>query len=140
MNHKPWQSIFDTYRIDQHNFRTSPYVMTAEQIKQATKHFQSTTEREVRVLCQQDTREDRPLVFQEQELFILPIKNGAYAIIKGEGYVDIPEIPSQIDIYTSSLDFSLETSVVRNSEMQHVDFAFASSLIRTFLQFEIHTK
>lgn len=109
-------------------------MITTEQIKQDTKHFQSTTEREVRVLCKQDTRDDRPLVFQEHGVFILPIKNGAYAIIKGEGYVDIPEIPSQVDIYTSSLDFSLDTSVVGNSEMQHVDFAFASSLIRTFLQ------
>lgn len=31
------------------------------------------------------------------------------------------------------MDFRLETSLVGNSEMQHLDFAYASSLLRTFL-------
>jgi hypothetical protein len=53
MNHKPWQSIFDTYNIHEHDFSKSPFVLTAEQIKKATAHFTSTTEREVRILCKQ---------------------------------------------------------------------------------------
>ena len=134
MNHKPWRSIFDAYNIDKHDFKTSPFILTAEQIKQATAHFKSTTEREVRVLAKQDTREDRPEVFIEKNLFILPVKNGTYAIIQGEGYIDIPEIDQKSKIYTSKLDFELETSQIGNSEMQHLDFAYASSLIRTFLE------
>ena len=134
MNHKPWLSIFEKYNIDKHDFDASPYIITAEQIKQATNHFTTTTEREVRVLAKQDTREDRPEVFVERGLFLLPIKNGTYAIIKGEGYVDIPEITSETNIYHSKLDFELETSRIGNSEMQHLDFAYANSLIRSFLQ------
>ena len=134
MNHKPWRSIFDAYNIDKHDFTKSPFILTAEQIKQATAHFKSTTEREVRVLAKQDTREDRPEVFIEKNLFILPVKNGTYAIIQGEGYIDIPEIDQKSKIYTSKLDFELETSQIGNSEMQHLDFAYASSLIRTFLE------
>ena len=134
MNHKPWRSIFDAYNIDKHDFKKSPFILTAEQIKQATAHFKSTTEREVRVLAKQDTREDRPEVFVENNLFILPVKNGTYAIIQGEGYIDIPEIDQKSKIYTSKLDFELETSQIGNSEMQHLDFAYASSLIRTFLE------
>ena len=38
--------------------------------------------------------------------------------------------------YRSKLDFTLDTSVVGNSEMQHLDFAYASSLIRSFLNDE----
>jgi hypothetical protein len=106
----------------------------AEQIKQATKHFTKTNEREVRILCKQDSREDRPEVFVENNLFLLPIRNGEYAIIRGEGYIDIPEIQSVVKIYKSKLDFKLETSLVGNSEMQHLDFAYAASLIRTFLE------
>lgn len=86
------------------------------------------------MLCKQDSREDRPEVFVEKGLFILPVKNGIYAILKGEGYVDIPEIERTTQVYTSKLDFELETARVGNSEMQHLDFAYASSLIRTFLQ------
>lgn len=136
MNHKPWRSIFDAYHIYEHDFDNSPFILTAEQIKRATNHFTSTTEREVRVLAKQDRREDRPDVFKEQNLFILPIKNGAYALIKGEGYVNIPDIQENTKIYNSKLDFELETSLIGNSEMQHLDFAYASSLIRTFLEDE----
>ncbi len=101
-------------------------------IKDATSHFKNTGEKEVRVLCKQDSREDRPNIFVENNLFILPIKNGIYAIIKGEGYVDIPEITSKESIYESKLNFKLDTSLIGNSEMQHLDFAYACSLIRTF--------
>ncbi|MDR0573287.1 MAG: hypothetical protein LBG96_04525, partial [Tannerella sp.] len=64
----------------------------------------------------------------------MPTRNGEYAIVKGEGYIDIPEIGSIAKIYTSKLDFQLDTSLIGNSEMQHLDFAYASSLIRTFLE------
>ena len=133
MNHEPWNSIFSKFKINEHNFDKEPYIITAKEIKEATKHFTKTTEREVRVLCKQDRRQDRPNVFRENGLFILPVKNGIYALIKGEGYVDIPEITEKTTIYNSSLGFHLDTSLVGNSEMQHLDFAYASSLIRTFL-------
>jgi len=132
MNHKPWQAIFDKYNMKAHDFSKKPYVLNAEQIKKATAHFSTTNEREVRVLCKQDSREDRPEVFVKNNLFLLPIKNGIYIILQGEGYIDIPEINTKTIIYNSKLDFELETSQVGNSEMQHLDFAFASSLIRSF--------
>jgi len=136
MNSNSWKAIFDKYKIIEHDFDTEPYIIVAEQIKQATKHFTKTNEREVRILCKQDSREDRPEVFIENNLFLLPIRNGEYAIVKGEGYIDIPEIQSVVKIYNSKLDFELETSLVGNSEMQHLDFAYAASLIRTFLEDE----
>ena len=60
-------------------------------------------------------------------------KNGKYVIVKGEGYVDIPDITTPPKTYNSKLDYKLETSEIGNSEMQHLDFAYASSLIRTFM-------
>ena len=136
MNSNSWKAIFDKYKITEHDFNTDPYIIDAEQIKQATKHFTKTNEREVRILCKQDSREDRPKVFADNNLFLLPIRNGEYAIVKGEGYIDIPEIQSVVKIYKSKLDFKLDTSMVGNSEMQHLDFAYAASLIRTFLDDE----
>jgi len=134
MNHNPWKAIFDTFKIHQHNFNHKPYIISAEQIKSATAHFERTNEKEVRILCKQDTREDRPKIFIDNDLFLLPIKNGEYAIVKGEGYIDIPEINDSVKIYTSKLNFHLDTSQVGDSEMQHLDFAYAASLIRTFLE------
>lgn len=134
MSNKSWKTIFDRYNIHKHSFLSSPFIITAEQIKQATSHFKKTTEKEVRILCKQDTREDRPEVFIENDIFLLPIKNGTYALVKGEGYIDIPEISDTAIIYRSKLDFNLDTSIIGNSEMQHLDFAYASSLIRTFME------
>lgn len=132
-NNISWQRIFDIYDINNHNFDNKPYTITAKQIKIACQDFKETGQKEVRILCKQDTRESRPEVFVSNQLFLLPIKNGEYSIIRGEGYVDIPEINAKPIIYESQLDFFLDSSIVGNSEMQHVDFAYASSLIRTFM-------
>ncbi len=133
-NSRSWQKIAKDYKILEHDFSKSPFVLTASQIKKSVQGFKNTNEKEVRILCKQDSREDRPIVFQEEELFILPVKNGIYNLIKGEGYVNIPEIKKETIVYKSKLDFDLDTSVVGDSEMQHVDYAYASSLIRTFTE------
>jgi hypothetical protein len=127
-----WKKICDDYDVLSHDFGSSPFLITAAQIKKSVQRFKTTGEKEVRVLCKQDTRESRPQVFQENGLFLLPVKNGDFVIVKGEGYVDIPEIESEPIDYTSKLEFNLETSLIGDSEMQHLDFAYAASLIRTF--------
>jgi len=134
MNDTSWKTIFDKYKIHKHNFSKEPFLISAEQIKQATSHFKKTNEKEVRILCKQDSREDRPKVFIDNGVFLLPTKNGFYAIVKGEGYIDIPTVNTTAKIYSSKLDFKLDTSLIGNSEMQHLDFAYASSLVRTFLE------
>lgn len=132
-NNESWNKIFSDYRILEHNFEEAPYDLSAEQIKRACQMFENVNQKEVRVLCKQDTRNDRPQIFIDNSLFLLPVKNGFYKIIKGEGYVDIPEITSDVIPYSSKLDFKLESSEIGNSEMQHLDFAYASSIIRTFM-------
>lgn len=136
MNDRPWEGIFEELKIYDHDFDEAPFFIRADQIKQATRGFTETSQREVRILCKQDSREERPKVFIENNLFILPVRNGEYAIIKGEGYVDIPPISTAPERYVSKLPFKLETSQVGNSEMQHVDYAYATSLLRSFLEDE----
>lgn len=128
-----WQKIFNDYKILQHNFDESPFILKAEMIKRSCQNFEKTSEKEVRILCKQDRRENRPQVFVDNGLFILPKRNKEYYILKGEGYVDIPPIESEIISYKSALDFKLVSSTVGDSEMQHLDFAYASSLVRTFM-------
>ena len=130
---RSWRKIFEDHKIDEHDFSDSPFIITNQQIKESCQDFTKTAEKEVRILCKQDSREDRPRVFQENNLFILPIKNGTYALVEGEGYIDIPAIESEVIAYRSGLSFSLDTSKVGDSEMQHLDYAYASSLIRSFM-------
>ena len=126
-----WKAIFDYKDIYSHNFDNGPYILEADVIKKACQNFKETSQKEVRILCKQDSREDRPDVFVQNNLFILPKINGSYYIVKGEGYVDIPDIKTPIQDYVSKLDFDLISSTVGNSEMQYLDFAYANSLIRT---------
>lgn len=132
-NSKSWKKIFDDYKILKHDFDKSPYPISAAQIKRACQQFKETSEKEVRILCKQDSREDRPDIFVKNNLFLLPVKNGYYSIIKGEGYVDLPEIKKEVLAYSSKLDFQLDTTKIGDSEMQHLDYAYAASLIRTFM-------
>lgn len=132
-NSNSWNKIFQDYNIFEHNFDCEPFYLSAKQIKRACQDFLETAEKEVRILCKQDSRSDRPQVFVDNGLFLLPVKNGHYAIVKGEGYIDIPPINQETIHYSSQLDFRLDSSMVGDSEMQHLDLAYASSLIRTFM-------
>ena len=132
-NSKSWAKIFKDYEILDHDFSSGPFEINASQIKKSVQKFKTTNEKEVRILCKQDSREGRPDIFIENDLFLLPVKNGVYNLIKGEGYLDIPEITSEPVVYNSKLSFNLDTSIVGDSEMQHLDFAYAASLIRTFM-------
>lgn len=131
-NNKSWDKIFRDYNILSHNFDKSPFPISASQIKRSCQNFKETSEKEPRILCKQDTREQRPSIFCKNNLFLLPIKNGFYKIIKGEGYTDVPPITTKIEDYCSKIDFNLDTAKIGDSEMQHLDYAYATSLIRTF--------
>ncbi|WP_416828327.1 type II restriction enzyme [Helicobacter ganmani] len=135
-NSASWEKIFTDLDILKHDFNNAPFVISAEQIKQCVKDFSKTSQKEVRILCKQDSKEERPQIFIDNELFILPIKNGGYILCKGDGYIDIPNINTESIIYKSKLNFELKSANVGDSEMQHLDFAYASSLIRTFLNDE----
>jgi hypothetical protein len=132
-NSNSWKKIFEDYKILDHDFSKTPFYITAKSIKKSVQSFENTNEKEVRILCKMDTRESVPEIMKENGLILLPVKNGEYVIVKSEGYVDIPEIEGDVEIYNTKLDFDLDTSKIGNSEMQHLDFAYASSLIRTFM-------
>lgn len=131
-----WDAIFERYDIDTHDFAANPFPIAVAQVREVCQHFELPANKTARILCKQDTRESRPLAFRERGLFILTVKNGHYLIIKGEGYVDVPPIESPLLEYHSDFPFELETTQVGDSEMQHLDRAYAQSLIRHFAEDE----
>ena len=131
-NSPSWDAIFEYYEIDKHDFDAAPFSISSAEIGAACQHFRRPSEKEARILCKHDSRGARPRVFQERGLFILPVRNGHYVIVKGEGYVDVPPITSPLQEYRSDFPFELETTRVGNSEMQYLDRAYALSLIRHF--------
>ena len=129
----PWEAIFSRYGIHGHDFDKAPFPLSAQQIKDATKDFPKTGQREVRILCYQAERKDRPQVFSDNGLFLLPVRNGHYVIVRGEGYIDISDITSPPVEFTPKAEFELQTSLVGDSEMQHLDFAHASGILEDFV-------
>lgn len=130
----PWMTIFETYDIHSHNFDEEPFYITAKEIKEACQDFKKTAEKEVRILCYQAQRKDKPQVFVDRGLFLLPVKNGQYAIIKGEGYIDIPDINSDPILFQPKIKFRLFSNEIGDSEMQHLDYAHAAGMIEDFCQ------
>lgn len=133
-NNNSWKKIFDDNKILENDFSKQPFYLSAKDIKKSVQDFKNTSEKEVRILCKMDTRESVPEIMKKNGLILLPVKNKFYVIVKGEGYVDIPDIKGDAEIYNTKLDFDLDTTKIGNSEMQHLDFAYASSLIRTFMK------
>ena len=129
VSNKAWEKIFDEYNIHQHSFQDRPFDISAEQIKRACQNFTKTKDKEVRVLCTQTCNEDRPDIFKQKGLFLLPVQNGHYNIINGKGYINVPKVESEVIDYPIKLDFDLDTSRVGQSEMQYLDYVFAVSLI-----------
>jgi hypothetical protein len=127
-----WKKIFFDLKILNHDFNKKPFEFNLSQIKQALKHFNYSTNK-ISSLLKQENRDVRPNIFKENNLFILPIKKSVYCIVKGEGYFDIPDINSNLIMYKSILDFKLDSLEFASSNVQYVDFAYASSLIRTFM-------
>ncbi len=64
-NSNSWKKIFDKYDIHKHSFDKEPFSISAEQIKTACQDFINTGAKEVRILCTQTRREDRPDIFNE---------------------------------------------------------------------------
>ena len=74
-----------------------------------------------------------PPSLKETERFILPVRNGLYAILKGDGYHCPEPCPRVID-FPRQTDFELQTTQTGISEMQHLDIAFNTGVLGHFLE------
>ena len=137
---KSWEFIIDNF-IKNHNFDDGIKIITAEDIKgvlhsQPSKFFT----KEPRIITKLDSKKDLPKFFVENNLFVLPIKNGEYAIIKGDGYVEIENISGDGIPYKSKLPFDCDGFLNGTSESENLDKAYAISMLRTFLNLNYDEK
>ena len=132
-----WEVIVKKTGISKHNFATGPFYVTHAEIKKITSTINAPNNRkEIRILGYQATREQRPQYFIDNNLFLLPASNKGWVVIKGEGYIDIPEINTAPVEVKSKLDFEIESFSVGISEMQYLDFAFVHGITQQFLEDE----
>lgn len=79
-----------------------------------------------------DHSQNLPPALKESGQFILPLRNGLYAILKGPGYHRPEPCPPAIE-FPRQTDFELQTTQTGISEMQHLDIAFNTGVLGHFL-------
>ena len=94
--------------------------------------IESVTGNELRLMAKVDFSADLPDALRKHGYFILPVKNGEYVLVRGNGYHVLEELPEPPVIFRPQLDFELETLGVGDSESQHLDYSFNVGLIEHF--------
>ncbi|MGO9001030.1 MAG: type II restriction enzyme [Limisphaerales bacterium] len=108
-------------------------VDTAKDLVSLTKKdIEATTGNELRLMAKVDFSVDLPEALRRHGYFILPVKNGEYVLVRGNGYHVLEKLPEPPTVFRPQLDFELETLGVGDSEAQHLDYSFNVGLIERF--------
>jgi hypothetical protein len=96
------------------------------------KDIESSTGNELRLMAKMDSSKDVPAALRRHGYFILPIKNGEYALVRGNGFHKLESLPDPPTVFRPQLDFELVTLNVGDSEMQHLDYCYNIGLFERF--------
>lgn len=116
--HDAWEQIFEEKKFD---LTQDLHYITADEIKRITGE-------EARLMAKSDSRKDLPKVMRDNGYFLLAVNNGRYAIVRGEGFYNIEDAADPVE-YESRIKFNLSTAMRNTSEMQYLDYCFASGLM-----------
>src|SRR6266511_6420513 len=95
--HEKWEDVVRGLSLD----LTQPVnFVTAKQVKHLAGE-------EPRIMAKMDSRNDLPSVFRDSGVFVLPINNQTYALVRGIGYHDLEPIRSTTTEFASTLPFEL---------------------------------
>ncbi len=117
-----WEKIFTVKNFD---LTKDLHFISADEIKAIANH-------EPRIMAKVDSSADLPDVFKRNGYFLLPVKNGEYAIVRGNGFHLLEQKGTQID-HKSRIKFNLTTAGRGSSEMQYLDYSFNSGALENIL-------
>lgn len=89
------------------------------------------THEEPRLMASMDSRERLPSVFAERGLFVLPVSNGRYAIVRGRGYQELEGV-GEPRRFESRLPFELSALAYGTGETGRILHAFHSGVLGDF--------
>jgi hypothetical protein len=94
--------------------------------------IESVTGNELRLMAKMDSSADVPAALRRHGYFLLPIKNGEYLLVRGNGFHTLEKLPEPPTVYRPQLDYDLMTLNVGDSEMQHLDYCYNIGLFEKF--------
>lgn len=127
-NNAAWLNIFDELDIRSHLLSEGLFKITAKTIHK----FGG---REPRLMTKFDHRKSRPKIMQTLGITVLPITNGEYVLLSGDGYCSIPP-PNTVERYDPKSIGNFQTLRWQEglrSEPQVIDTLFCASALRSFL-------
>ena len=123
-----WLRLFEHFDIRSHLKDHGIFRISARSIKKLG-------DREPRLMTKFDHRKSRPKIMQDLGITVLPVTNGEYVLLSGDGYCLIPE-PNQIERYNPAKIGDFQTLNWKDglrSEPQVIDTLFCSSALRSFI-------
>lgn len=118
-NRELWVKIFSDLHLDA---SSDVNYVTARQVKQIS-------QREARNMAYMDERAKLPSVFEENSLFILPVSNGRYAIVRGSGYHDLEADSVRYEDYEPAFPPGASVIDPEKSEGSAVSYAWNTGII-----------
>ncbi|MCU0783374.1 MAG: AAA-associated domain-containing protein [Verrucomicrobia bacterium] len=94
--------------------------------------IETVTGNELRLMAKMDSSADVPAALRRHGYFLLPIKNGEYLLVRGNGFHALESLPEPPTVFRPQLDFDLMTLSVGDSEMQHLDYCYNIGLFEKF--------
>ena len=113
---EPWEHIFNSLN---YNYNEN-LLISSTQLKNARKTWEGVDNQfEPRLLAYQPSLSSRPEIFKKKDLYILPVKNGEYTIIKDNIYMELDYIYDEKEIiqikkHTESLILNIGCSESSN--------------------------
>lgn len=125
-----WLHIFEVNNIDASSKEIQ--IITGEQIKNSKESWKGKSNQfEPRLLCKMDNNNSRPSIFKNNNIYIISIKNGTYALIKENIYIPlIKSITTPIAICNNTNSLILD---IGNSEMSMLDNLYYNGIISNII-------
>jgi len=123
---RAWSRLFDALDLGTSLQSQGYALVSAGQIK-------AISGREPRLMAKFDTRACRPATLKRADCTVLPVRNGEYVLVKGDGYAPLPDVRT-VQTFGAGAFQRLQTLPrVCRSESQVLDVAMASGMLSTFL-------
>jgi len=125
---KNWESLFNKHYILKSIDKDGYFVIKSEQINEF---------REARLMTKFDHKNNLPLLFQQNDLSILPLTRGSYIISNFEAYKDL-KYDDEAETIEISFPSEIESIDINNiySEANALNCAYSTGMIADFLDEE----
>lgn len=124
-----WYHILKELKYD----NQSEFVISSNQIKDCKKSWKNNkkSQFEPRLLCKQDSDDERPEIFKKYGLYIISIKNGLYLLTKYSIYQPLDYTNNDI-IFKLNKNTHISVLSIGNSESSKIDNIRYTGLFETF--------